>query len=208
MPVALSCHAYAYLPSFLASCVSECSNRIDSFVGQSTIWHCFSGDKPVNSALTLGALIILIAFIMIPKRYWRHPSPAHTPDSSAPKPLSKEYRSEDAQLQKQTHRSRKFWWIILATSTVLLALILALSLGLTLGREHHGGGERNHLGAIVDLGYSQYQGDSYNQGVRAWLGVRYAAPPTGHLRFAAPQDPIANSTLQRATKVCSDDPKK
>lgn len=187
------------MPIFLS-----CSDRIDSFVGQSTIWHFFPSDKPVSSALTLGALIILIAFIMIPKRYWSFSSPAHIPDS--PNSLSKEYNSENGQLQKWPHRPRTFWWIILAIATVLLALILALSL--TLGREHHSGGERNHLGAIVDLGYSEYQGHTYDGGVSAWLGIRYAAPPTGHLRFAAPQDPIANNTLQRATKVCFDNPKK
>ena len=208
MPVSFSGQASAFVPSSLGFFVSECSKRVDSFVGQSTIWHFFSAHKPVSSALTLGALTILIAFIMIPKRYWNSPSPANTPDSSAPNPLSKEYVSGIGLLQKRTHRPRKLWWIILAISTVLLALILALSLGLTLGRKHHGGGERNDLGAIVDLGYSSYQGHSYNEGVSAWLGIRYAAPPTGHLRFAAPQDPIANSTLQRAMKVCFDDAKK
>ncbi|KAF9064189.1 Alpha/Beta hydrolase protein [Rhodocollybia butyracea] len=43
---------------------------------------------------------------------------------------------------------------------------------------------------IIDLGYAKYQGvfDSLNN-VTSYLGMRYAAPPTGELRFRAPQAP-------------------
>ncbi|RAL08273.1 carboxylesterase estA [Aspergillus homomorphus CBS 101889] len=52
----------------------------------------------------------------------------------------------------------------------------------------------------VDLGYSKYQGTRLAGGVDQFLGMRYAAPPLGDLRFRAPQDPIKNRTLQAATE--------
>ncbi|KAE9408462.1 alpha/beta-hydrolase [Gymnopus androsaceus JB14] len=49
---------------------------------------------------------------------------------------------------------------------------------------------------IIDLGYAQYQGvfDSVNN-VTNYLGVRYAAPPTGDLRWRAPQSPANNNSV-------------
>lgn len=54
---------------------------------------------------------------------------------------------------------------------------------------------------VVDLGYSSYQGTSLDNGVSRWLGIRYAAPPVGDLRFRAPKDPLKTTTLQMATAV-------
>ncbi|OAG10910.1 alpha/beta-hydrolase [Paraphaeosphaeria sporulosa] len=47
----------------------------------------------------------------------------------------------------------------------------------------------------VDLGYAVYDGtlDSQN-GINIFKGIRYAAPPVGNLRFAAPQPPKENRT--------------
>ncbi|KIW27851.1 uncharacterized protein PV07_07552 [Cladophialophora immunda] len=42
---------------------------------------------------------------------------------------------------------------------------------------------------LVLLDYASYKGTALANGVTQWLGMRYAAPPTGSLRFAAPQDP-------------------
>ncbi|KAK2759093.1 hypothetical protein FQN54_003192 [Arachnomyces sp. PD_36] len=42
---------------------------------------------------------------------------------------------------------------------------------------------------IVDLGYQSYEGVSEDTGISSWLGMRYASPPLGDLRFAAPMDP-------------------
>ena len=198
MPLCESRRAIACLSSYLPSSGSECSHQLKSLAGHSSTWLFFSLHSPSNSALTLGALIVLIAFIMIPKKYRSSSSSAPSPDSSAPSSFAKEYKGENGRLQRTAYRPRKVWWIVLATATVLLGLILGLSLGLTLGREHHGGFPR----PIVDLGYSAYQGNTYSDGVSQWLGIRYAAPPTGDLRFAAPQDPIENNTLQEAIKVC------
>ena len=55
--------------------------------------------------------------------------------------------------------------------------------------------------AVVDLGYSKYRGQANSDGVVEWLGMRYAAPPVGPLRFAAPQDPESTEGVQSAAQV-------
>jgi hypothetical protein len=55
---------------------------------------------------------------------------------------------------------------------------------------------------VVDLGYASYRGQSLDNGVSHWLGMRYAAPPVGDLRFAAPQDPPSVQGTQDAVTVC------
>lgn len=45
----------------------------------------------------------------------------------------------------------------------------------------------------VDLGYEIYQGVNNAQtGLDEWLGIRFAAPPIGPLRWQAPQPPTYN----------------
>ncbi|VDC03514.1 unnamed protein product [Peniophora sp. CBMAI 1063] len=52
----------------------------------------------------------------------------------------------------------------------------------------------------VDLGYATYQTDAnIDIGVTSFLGVRYAAPPTGEQRFRAPQPPANVTGVQNAT---------
>lgn len=53
----------------------------------------------------------------------------------------------------------------------------------------------------VKLSYAAYEGTALANGVTQWLGIRYAAPPIGELRFAAPQDPLAEAGVQAANKV-------
>ncbi|CAG8955333.1 hypothetical protein HYFRA_00011316 [Hymenoscyphus fraxineus] len=53
---------------------------------------------------------------------------------------------------------------------------------------------------VVDLGYSQYQGVSLSSGVDQYLGIRFAAPPLGDLRFRAPSPPPQISGIQNATE--------
>ena len=53
---------------------------------------------------------------------------------------------------------------------------------------------------LVSLDYASYRGVANSgTGVTQWLGIRFAAPPTGDLRFAAPQDPPKASSVQDAT---------
>ncbi|CCM06438.1 uncharacterized protein FIBRA_08700 [Fibroporia radiculosa] len=51
----------------------------------------------------------------------------------------------------------------------------------------------------VDLGYAQYQGvaDSTTN-ITSFLGIRYASPPVGNLRWAEPQPPPTLSGVQQA----------
>ncbi|KAJ7616042.1 aEsta [Roridomyces roridus] len=48
---------------------------------------------------------------------------------------------------------------------------------------------------IVDLGYATYAGTSLSAGVDQFLGMRFAAPPVGHLRWRAPADPVVETGL-------------
>ncbi|KAA1475621.1 alpha/beta-hydrolase [Dentipellis sp. KUC8613] len=53
---------------------------------------------------------------------------------------------------------------------------------------------------LVNLSYAQYQSNVHlDDGVTSFLGIRYAAPPTGSLRFAAPQAPPTVRGIQNAT---------
>ena len=57
---------------------------------------------------------------------------------------------------------------------------------------------------IIDLGYAKYQGVSLEAGVDQYLGLQYAAPPLGDLRWRAPQDPQPHADVQDASKVCNE----
>ncbi|RYP02658.1 hypothetical protein DL766_010257 [Monosporascus sp. MC13-8B] len=50
----------------------------------------------------------------------------------------------------------------------------------------------------VDLGCNKYTGVSGSNNVTKWLGVRYAVPPLGDLRFLPPEDPPCNDAVQIA----------
>ncbi|EIM89549.1 alpha/beta-hydrolase [Stereum hirsutum FP-91666 SS1] len=51
-------------------------------------------------------------------------------------------------------------------------------------------------------GYATYQSDfSFEAGVTSFLGLRYAAPPVGDLRFRAPQPPENVTSIQKATTM-------
>ncbi|KAK5654972.1 hypothetical protein OQA88_6730 [Cercophora sp. LCS_1] len=45
----------------------------------------------------------------------------------------------------------------------------------------------------VDLNYTTYEGIALQNGVSAFLGMRYAAPPVGDLRWRAPVEPVATT---------------
>lgn len=54
---------------------------------------------------------------------------------------------------------------------------------------------------LVDVNYTKYLGSELPNGVSQWLGIRFAAPPVGNLRFRAPVDPLKNDTVQIADEV-------
>lgn len=51
---------------------------------------------------------------------------------------------------------------------------------------------------IVDLGYSVYEGTAQNNGQNQFLGIRFAAPPLGDLRFRRPHSPLNTTGVQPA----------
>lgn len=77
---------------------------------------------------------------------------------------------------------------------VCLALLCHVARGLPTQASHN-------AQPVINLGYARYQGVRLEAGVDEFLGMRYASPPIGDLRFRAPQDPPANQTLQSATEV-------
>ena len=51
----------------------------------------------------------------------------------------------------------------------------------------------NSSSLVVDLGYEQYRGvANASTGLNTWKGIRYAAPPTGLLRWQPPQAPAVD----------------
>jgi hypothetical protein len=55
----------------------------------------------------------------------------------------------------------------------------------------------------VDLGYATYEGTSLGNGVKQFLGMRYAAPPIGDNRFRHAQDPLKEYGIVPAKEVRS-----
>jgi len=116
-------------------------------------------------------------------------------------------------------RKRKWTKIALITAAVLIPIIiLAACLGALLPKKHSssngssnngagsssssGGGSDstdNNKNALVHLDYASYQGTQLEAGVNQYLGVRFAAPPIGNLRWRAPQPPVKVEGTQNAT---------
>jgi carboxylesterase type B len=60
---------------------------------------------------------------------------------------------------------------------------------------------------LVRLDYASYNGVAGDNGISKWLGIRYAAPPLGNLRFAEPQNPNHESQTVDASNhgpICLD----
>lgn len=51
---------------------------------------------------------------------------------------------------------------------------------------------------LVHLDYTSYHGTALQNGITQWLGIRYAAPPVGDLRFREPQDPVVDNSIIEA----------
>ena len=54
---------------------------------------------------------------------------------------------------------------------------------------------------VVQVQYGRYAGTPLPNGISQWLGMRYAAPPVGDLRFRAPRDPESFVGVRAATAV-------
>lgn len=70
------------------------------------------------------------------------------------------------------------------------------------GGAHYDGRSRFQTStARVDLGYASYQGDVLSAGVNQYLGMRFASPPTGDLRWRAPVQPQEEVSVSAANAV-------
>ena len=54
---------------------------------------------------------------------------------------------------------------------------------------------------VTQVQHGKYAGTPLPNGISQWLGMRYAAPPVGDLRFRAPKDPESFSGVKPATAV-------
>ncbi|THZ34329.1 alpha/beta-hydrolase [Aureobasidium pullulans] len=82
-----------------------------------------------------------------------------------------------------------------------LLTLIAATLGLTQTIVYATPIFSSTTGPIVSLDYATFQGFTNANGITNFLGMRYAAAPTGNNRFRAPQDPPVVAGVQRATQV-------
>ncbi|SPO00870.1 related to triacylglycerol lipase II precursor [Cephalotrichum gorgonifer] len=59
---------------------------------------------------------------------------------------------------------------------------------------------KQYQGPKVSLDYATYKGTKVGNGVDQYLGMRYAAPPVGDLRWRAPRDPPKVKGVQKAQR--------
>ncbi|KAF7550608.1 hypothetical protein G7Z17_g5612 [Cylindrodendrum hubeiense] len=96
--------------------------------------------------------------------------------------------------------------LLIGLVAVISLVLLALGLGLYYGLRNRDNGSDNGSGdglgdgPAVDLGYSKYKGNSLDNGVNEFLGMRFAKPPTGDLRWRAPVDPEHTKPTQSAQR--------
>lgn len=55
--------------------------------------------------------------------------------------------------------------------------------------------------SLVGLNYAKYEGTALPGGITQWLGMRFAAPPLGDLRWRAPREPHHERGIQKADQV-------
>ncbi|KAI2466632.1 alpha/beta-hydrolase [Annulohypoxylon bovei var. microspora] len=113
------------------------------------------------------------------------------------------------------HAARKRikpWYIYALIATVIVTLVVVLSAVLVTRRNHQWAIEKvihdkttpsSPGNARVNLGYAQYQGSLVGSegGVAQYLGMRYAAPPTGDRRWRAPAEPEAEDSGDQAANA-------
>lgn len=84
---------------------------------------------------------------------------------------------------------------LISLSVVFLAASCVISSPLSYTSPH------TSNGSVVDLGYAKYQASTNGLGVDEFLGMRFAAPPLGDLRFRAPRDPKNETDIIKADAV-------
>ncbi|EED16023.1 triacylglycerol lipase, putative [Talaromyces stipitatus ATCC 10500] len=85
---------------------------------------------------------------------------------------------------KPSKRRKIIYYAIVAM--IFLAIV---AIGLGLGLSARAAKDDHRYSNVVLLDYAAYRGHMQDNGVSYWKGMRYAAAPTGSLRFAGPQEP-------------------
>ncbi|KAK2873450.1 hypothetical protein FQN49_002357 [Arthroderma sp. PD_2] len=126
-------------------------------------------------------------------------SPSPTPSTSLVPlrkfPFNKSKFSSNSTDSPRPRRSRRNLIVLIIGIMTILITTLIVTLVLVLDRK---GTTSRFQGPLVDLGYAKYMGVPGGYNVTSWLGMRYAAPPVGDLRFSAPQDPEEETGIQLA----------
>ncbi|KAI1489283.1 Alpha/Beta hydrolase protein [Biscogniauxia mediterranea] len=109
--------------------------------------------------------------------------------------------------QTTTRRAIKPWHVFAGVAAIAALVVLAVVLVVARERAKAKAIEdqntpSNPANARVNLGYAQYQGSfvGTNASVAQYLGIRYAAPPLGDLRFRAPVEMGQHSGDQEANQ--------
>lgn len=101
----------------------------------------------------------------------------------------------------------KYWKVVFASVAMFLAFTIGLAISLLPAQAALLPISRLPAQAaiqrsdIVNLTYAQYQGVSLQNGVDQFIGMRYASPPLGELRWRAPQDPPSSDDVLDALSV-------
>lgn len=186
-------------PSFVLSYVTRWRSVFSSL----PVYHYHERNVPATSEFAL--LLLTVSLASAGLWYAMSPQPAdshHTANSSSthiPDIINQEKRNavfKWGRRKPALTKHKKTILIILFGSII----VVALALGLALGFGFHHAAQSTPVLPIIDLGYARYQGSS-SKGVDQWLGIRYAATPTGELRFAAPAPPPRLNGIQSATQV-------
>lgn len=114
----------------------------------------------------------------------------------------------------QRFRTRIRPWHILVLFVLVVVVMIALAIVVHFTALKHNVGTKGFQAqpgvsdpsiARVNLGYTSYQGTKLPGGVNEYLGVRFAAAPTGNLRWRAPINPPVEAGIQPANtfgKIC------
>ncbi|KUI60885.1 Lipase 2 [Cytospora mali] len=139
------------------------------------------------------------------------PPPTHQPVTQAGGDFGgdgKDARQvEESAQQSQTPEKKGPWWktrtayksyaVVAAVLLILFVVLLVLGLLGYLKSGHHG---QKGTNPHVNLGYATYVGTTLDGDINRFLGMRYAAPPVGDLRWRAPTSPPKSTTHQQATE--------
>ena len=125
---------------------------------------------------------------------------AMTPSNNGFESSMSSFGEEKSQNKERSGPRRLSKWLWIVMGVLLMLLFVGLAVGLSIGQRNQQPAEVGK-DIVVDLGYSRYRGKEFEDGTSQWLGMRYAAPPVGNLRFAAPQNPLPTQDIQSASEV-------